>query len=336
MSQLPVMPHGGSGFDFLARYFPDAPRPWIDLSTGINPWAYPRGDVPKESWENLPSPSLLRNCRSAAAAYFGVAPENVAILPGSQAVISLLPNLFPPTSVAVLEPTYSEHHGSWQSAGHNVERIGTEEVDRTEAHVLVVTNPNNPDGRTFSREELLGVMTDRAPDKWLVVDEAFVDVSPKSSVADACVSGNLAVFRSFGKFFGLAGIRLGFLIARNSLVEQLEAMLGPWAVAGPALEIGACAYADKPWQGDTRYRLKQAIHALHDILGQHGLNIVGGTDLFALVEHRRAPALFDELCRNGIYVRRFADRKSWLRFGLPADAAAASRLDYTLSRWKQG
>jgi cobalamin biosynthetic protein CobC len=144
------------------------------------------------------------------------------------------------------------------------------------------------------------------------------------------------VFRSFGKFFGLAGIRLGFLVARNSLVEQLEAMLGPWAVAGPALEVGARAYADQPWQEDTRHQLKQAMHALHDVLRQHGLNIVGGTDLFALVEHRRAPALFDELCRNGIYARRFADRKSWLRFGLPADAAAASRLDYALTRWAQG
>ncbi len=329
MRPLPIAPHGGSGLEFLARHFPHAPRPWIDLSTGINPWAYPYDGGSRESWEKLPSPTLYRNCRAAAADYFGVAPENVAILPGSQAAISLLPHLFPRTSVAVSEPTYGEHRKCWEAAGHKVEAVGYGH----EADILVVTNPNNPDGRTFSREELQRALANRARGHWLVVDEAFVDVCPERSVADICPSNNLAVFRSFGKFFGLAGVRLGFLIARQSLVEQLETMIGPWAVAGPALEIGARAYADLSWQESTRCRLKQAMRELHGILGRHGLNILGGTDLFVLVEHQRAASLFDELGRNGIYVRRFADSDHWLRFGLPSDAAVANRLEHALIKW---
>lgn len=335
MSPFPVIPHGGSGVDFLTRHFPEAPRPWIDLSTGINPWAYPCDDVSKNSWERLPSPALYRKCRAAAADYFGVAPDNVAILPGSQAAISLLPNLFPASSVAVLEPTYGEHQASWQAAGHSVERVGAKAIAWSGADVVVITNPNNPDGQAILRDKILHVMKNRAPDKWLIVDEAFVDVNPELSVAGGCASSNLAVFRSFGKFFGLAGIRLGFLVAQNFLVERLEGMIGPWAVAGPALEIGARAYADRSWQDTTRGHLKIAMRDVRDMLRRHRLEIIGGTDLFVLVEHQQAQALFGELCRNGIYVRRFADNYRWLRFGLPADAASASRLDHALGGWSQ-
>jgi cobalamin biosynthesis protein CobC len=332
MNPLPVLPHGGSGPDFLAQHFPDAPRPWIDLSTGINPWAYPHDDVSKAAWERLPSPTLDRNCRLEAADYFGVAPENLTILPGSQAAVSLLPHLYPATSVAVLEPTYVEHRASWLAAGHAVERVGAEAIDRAEANILVITNPNNPDGRTFSRQEILRLMANRSPGKWLVVDEAFVDVALQLSAAGLCASNNLAVFRSFGKFFGLAGVRLGFLVAPIPLVERLEAMIGPWAVTGPALEIGARAYADRSWQETTRHNLKRAMLDLHGLLRRHGLNIVGGTDLFVLAAHAAAPALFEDLCRHGIYVRRFAGNANWLRFGLPT---SANRLDHVLSLWSQ-
>jgi cobalamin biosynthetic protein CobC len=335
MSQLPVLKHGGSGQDFLARHFPEAPRPWIDLSTGINPWPYLHDDISQASWDSLPSPALDRSCRRAAADYFGVAPENLAILPGSQAAISLLPRLYPASSVAVLEPTYGEHHASWQAAGHSVERVGREAIDRTEVMILVITNPNNPNGHTLSRENVLRLIANRPPEKWIIVDEAFVDVVPELGVTDLCASNNLAIFRSFGKFFGLAGVRLGFLVAPIPLAERLEAMIGPWAVAGPALEVGARAYADRSWQETTRHNLKRAMRELHALLRRCRLEILGGTDLFVLVKHPDAQAMVAELCGHGIYVRRFADNASCLRFGLPADASSANRLDHALSRWSQ-
>ncbi|HTW35291.1 MAG TPA: threonine-phosphate decarboxylase CobD [Rhizomicrobium sp.] len=332
----PFLPHGGSGEDFLARYYPHAPRPWLDLSTGINPSPYPVADFSPAAWHALPSPQHYRDCSSAAANHFGVEPRNVAILPGSQIAIALLPRLFSPTTVAVLDPTYGEHAECWQKAGHEVEPVTADRAATSNAAILVLTNPNNPDGVVWTPNEIARVAAERmAAAQWLVVDEAFADVMPEISAAKYCTGSNLIVLRSFGKFFGLAGARLGFAIAPERHARELEDMIGPWAVSGPALELGARAYADRDWQEGTRRRLARAMMPLLDLLTRYGLSHAGGTMLFSLVAHARAPSLFTELCEAGIYVRRFAQNPRWLRFGLPRDDAELRRIECALRLWTE-
>jgi len=181
---------------------------------------------------------------------------------------------------------------------------------------------------------LLAICATRsAGGKWLVIDEAFADLRPGISLAGS--AGNLVIFRSFGKFFGLGGVRLGFAVAPPALARKLEDSIGPWAVSGAALEIGARAYADRSWQAETRHHLSAAASRLRALLNRFGLGDAGGTDLFLLTDHERAAELFDRLCAGGIYVRRFAGHPRWLRFGLPGDDAAFARLEECLRSWTQ-
>ncbi|HEY4077921.1 MAG TPA: threonine-phosphate decarboxylase CobD [Rhizomicrobium sp.] len=327
-----VSEHGGSGLDFLQSHFPHAPRPWLDLSTGICPWAYPHPAISQLALASLPSPSLLNGCRTGAAGYFNIPKENLAVLPGSQAAISLLPRLFSPRRVSVLEPTYNEHAQAWRLSGHEVVPIQHPEGDI--ADILVLTNPNNPDGRLFRRDELLALVTERSrQDRWTIVDEAFIDLVPSESIANACARNKLVVLRSFGKFFGLAGLRLGFAIAKQGIARQLEDAIGPWAVSGAALEIGARAYRDNDWQSSNRHRLHRAILQQREILSRAGLCDMGGTDLFILSEHPNAAGLFRRLCELGIYVRKFQSRPDQLRFGLVPDETSHQRLEDALNLW---
>ncbi|WP_445599775.1 threonine-phosphate decarboxylase CobD [Azospirillum sp. A39] len=324
--------HGGD-LDAARAAFPGAPEPWLDLSTGINPWPYPLPPLPADAWTRLPGRAAEEGLRAAAAAAYGApSPAHVAAAPGSQALIQLLPRLRPRGDVAVLGPTYAEHARGWAAAGHTVRTVATADA-AADADVLVVVNPNNPDGRVVPSAVLLdlaGRMAARGG--WLVVDEAFADVAPDASVAAAADRPGLVVLRSFGKFYGLAGLRLGFALAPPPLAAAVRDAAGPWAVAGPALAVGTAALADRAWGERTRRRLAAAAAALDRRLAAAGLTVEGGTPLFRLVRDARAPALFAALGAAGILVRRFAERPDRLRIGLPADDAAAARLEAALRR----
>jgi cobalamin biosynthetic protein CobC len=328
---LPETPlHGGSGEDYLRAHYPHAATPWLDLSTGINPWPYPHTRISDAALHALPSPAREHRCKAAAAEYLGVSPQNIALVAGSQAAISLLPGLFAPSSVAIMEPTYGEHRPAWERAGH---QVGSFADAASDASIAVLTNPNNPDGRVWPREELERISLERSrQNKWLIVDEAFADVTPSVSVASICSAGQTIVIRSFGKFFGLAGVRLGLVVAPTEIVNRLEERAGPWAVSGPALEIGTRGYLDKDWQAETRDHLAERAGSFKKLLIKYGLEYVGGTDLFLLATHPRAASLFDLFCAHGIYVRRFADQNR-LRFGLPPDETACARIESVFAAW---
>ncbi|MEN3949981.1 threonine-phosphate decarboxylase CobD [Iodidimonas sp. SYSU 1G8] len=329
---FPTGHHGGSGADYLRRFHPGAPRPWLDLSTGINPFPYPVGTIGTAAWTALPSPEAEHACRMAMAAYLGTAPDALALLPGSQAGIALVPRLFARGDVDIVEPTYNEHARAWRDAGHDVRGISVEEMAGSTAAVLVVVNPNNPDGRVYSAEALLVLARHRsAAGRWLVVDEAFADLTPEHAVASDARALNLIVLRSFGKFFGLAGVRLGAVAAPPSVVARLERLIGPWAVSGPALEIGARAYADTVWHEMARRALGQRARQMRELLAAARLQLLGGTDLFHLTGHDQAPIIFERLANAGIYVRRFRRNPRWLRFGLPPDEMAQVRLAEALA-----
>ncbi len=295
--------HGGD-INAARAVFPHAPEPWIDLSTGINPEPYPLPAFDVAAWSRLPSPSDVEDLQAVAAARFGCARNQVVVAPGTQALLQWLPYLFPARSVAISGPTYGGHASAWAAAGAQIVESGV-------AHEIVV-NPNNPDGRRIPLADLRA-RAERL--RLLVVDEAFADFEPESLAADP--PPNTVILRSLGKTYGLAGARLGFAIARESLARRLREALGPWAVGGPVLAIGHAALADKAWLEAARARLTQGAAWLDAQLEAAGFAVVAGTPLFRLAQKADARRAFHRLGEAGVLVRPFDYRPDWLRFGIP-------------------
>ncbi len=325
---LPI--HGGD-VDAASHRWGQPVLGWLDLSTGIAPWPWPVPALPPQCWTRLPGAAEDRALRQAAAHAYGRAdPQCVVAGPGSGAIIQALPRLRPPGVTAILSPTYGEHGRAWAAAGHRVVQIERLEQGG-DAQVVVVVNPNNPDGRQISPQSLLAIAAHQAEHGgWLVVDEAFGDLTPALSVAGQAVPG-LVVLRSFGKFFGLAGLRLGFALTMPDLAAELAAHLGPWAVPGPAQIIGTQALADLSWQAEQRNRLAAQADRLDDVLEAAGLWVSGGTSLFRLAAHAQAADIYDRLGRAGILVRAFTTHPHWLRIGLPMDEDGLDRLAAALT-----
>ena len=326
------MKHGGDLTEAIARYG-GAPASWLDLSTGINPRPWPIPQALSESvWQRLPSRTDAEALLDAARKTYGV-PDgaDIAAAAGTQALIQWLPYLATPGPVAIVAPTYSEHALAWRNAGHPV--IAVDRLDECPDNAVhaVVVNPNNPDGRVTDRAVLARVATQlKARGGWLVVDEAFADVDPAVSAVALCADWPVLILRSFGKFHGLAGLRLGFAIGAPDMVARIATALGPWPVSGPALSIGAAALGDQPWADRTRHALEQQARALDEVLEKAGFAIAGGTALFRLVRHPRASQLHDELAKQHIWCRCFDWADDLLRFGLPPDAAGLHRLAVAL------
>lgn len=304
---------------------------WLDLSTGINPHPYPLPAIAPTLWSRLPGAADEAALADAARHRFaaGAATEIVAA-PGSQSLIQALPRLRPPGPVAILTPTYAEHARAWSAAGHSVRPLD-DSAAADPAGILIAVNPNNPTGRRLDPATLRGLASRFAAAGGLVVvDEAFADASPDLSLIPSLPAATV-VLRSFGKFHGLAGLRLGFAVtAETGLAEGLRRSFGPWAVSGPALAIGAAALGDDAWAGATRARLAAEQARLVGLLTARGLDLVGGTPLFTLVRHPEARRLWERLGRAGILVRAFDGQPDWLRIGLPADEAGFERLERAL------
>jgi cobalamin biosynthetic protein CobC len=305
--------HGGRLAAAQAR-FPEAPQPWLDLSTGINPRPYPAPRASALARARLPDPEQLAALETAAAAAFGAQPAQVVAVPGSETAIRLLPALLGARRVAIGEPTYGAHAEAWAAAGAE---LG---CAPEAAEAWVVVNPNNPDGRITPAAALLA----SAERRWTVVDEAFADCDPALSVA-ARAGGRLVVLRSFGKFYGLAGLRLGFVVADEALAARLRRLLGDWPVSAEAIAAGLAAYPDRDWAERTRARLARDAARLRDLLAGAGLQPLGGCPLFQLAGSREAGTVFERLARHGVLTRPFPDGER-LRFGLPGRARDWSRL----------
>lgn len=328
-----ALPEHGGDLAAAERRFGHPEQGWLDLSTGINPYAFPLPLIDAVYWRRLPEAQAEDALRQAAAEAYGVVDvEQIVAVPGTQAIIQLLPRFRPFSQVAVVGPTYGEHVNSWTNAGHQV--VSCETLDRIgDADVVVVVNPNNPDGRRHEPLRLLEIaeaLSKRGG--LLVVDEAFGDVAPELSLASS-VGPGLVVLRSFGKFFGLAGIRLGFVIAAKPMARQLRQILGPWSVSGPALVVGRIALSDFGWAEATRHRLASDAAQLDNMLIQANLSVIGGTSLFRLVNAPRAWSLYEFLGQKGILVRPFAASPRWLRIGLPGNEHDRRRLKDALSEW---
>lgn len=326
--------HGG-GLAAAARRHGGRVEDWLDLSTGINPNPVTLPEIPVSVWHRLPDHDLMERARVAARRHYRSGGLLPLPAPGTQALIQLLPRLVSETGarVAILAPTYGEYERSFRRAGLAVDLVAGIDEIRADHRLVVVVNPNNPTGRIVPRAALLDLAERLAArGGTLVVDEAFGDCDPSQSVADAVEhQPGLIVFRSFGKFFGLAGLRLGFVIAPDALMEQIREWLGPWAVSGPALHL-----AHELMQRDLSHLesgLRSRRAALQAVLAGAGLKVIGGTDLFQLVEDERATAVHAHLADAQILVRKFDYDGRWLRFGLAPNIAADSRLSDALQKF---
>lgn len=291
--------HGG-GLDAAMARFGGAAGDWLDLSTGINPQPYPVGETSAEAWMRLPDRAAFDRLEQAARRFWNV-PDGAAVLaaPGASAIIARVPMLAEASVVDIPTPTYNEHAAAFEASGW---RIGDSHSAR------VVVHPNNPDGRLWS-DGLEAPLT--------VIDESFCDVMPEAShIARATRPGTL-ILKSFGKFWGLAGLRLGFAIGDPVLINRLRDALGPWQVSGPALQIGARALEDQAWAEQTRTRLAADAARLDHMLTAKGAGLVGGTTLFRLYEVDDAAAWFTRLSEAHVLTRIFPYSKTWIRLGLP-------------------
>ena len=323
--------HGGD-LSAARALFPGAPEPFLDLSAGINPNPYPIAHFSSDWFTHLPEPGEVpRLAAIAAEAYCAPSAEHVVVTPGSQIAMAQAVALVPTGSAAVLGPTYAEHARTARLAGHEIIEAASLEQMADASHAIAV-NPNNPDGRILAKDALLA-LADRLRQHGglLIVDEAFMDASSRDeSLAAEVGRGNMVALRSFGKFFGLPGLRLSFALTSPKIAAEFAAALGPWPVSGAALAIGAKALADKAWIEKTRGALVASARRLDAALIQAGLQVVGGTSLFRLVRTAKAEALFGHLGEAGIFVRRFPEQPTWLRFGLPGREQDWRRLSAAL------
>ena len=330
-----MLEHGGR-LRQAARNYGIALEDWVDLSTGINPDTYRIPPIDPLCWQRLPEDN--DGLEAAAAAYYGS--ERLLALPGSQAAIQSLPVLFKPMAIACVSPLYEEHPHAWEKAGHQLRRLPT--LQRALSVVtpnVLLCNPNNPTANQLPRQALLDAADQlRRRGGWLIVDEAFADAEPENTVAALAGSDeapNLIVLRSIGKFFGLAGARVGFMFAAADKLEALREIIGPWAVANPSRVVARCALEDTAWQAAARIRLAASSQRLAGLLAP--LGAVCRTALFCSVGGGEQPldvaALADHFARRGILVRRF-DLHCLIRFGLPGGESEWQRLADAVAEWK--
>ena len=308
--------HGG-GIDAAIARFGGAREDWLDLSTGINPIPYPLPKLAAGDWAALPDSAAEARLIAAARRFWRV-PEGASVLasPGTSALIARLPALLPPGRAEIRARSYNEHAAAFRAAGWEIGGDG--------ANARVIVHPDNPDGRLWDG----GDDSERA---LLVIDESFCDLAPEASHVGMAARQGVVVLKSFGKFWGLAGLRLGFAIGAPALIGRLAEMLGPWPVSGPALAIGARALADEAWADTTRARLARDAARLDGLAKAAGRRPVGGTALFRLFETGDAGAAFEHLAARRILSRVFPYDAGWLRLGLPGNAPGWDRLEAVLA-----
>lgn len=324
--------HGG-GITEAAAAFGGEPREWLDLSTGVNPNPVTLPDIPVDAWHRLPDRHLVDTARCAAARYYRSGNILPLPVPGTQSVIQLLPRLLGSgRRVAIFAPTYGEYARVLRAAGFAVDEVAAPDQLTGEHGLAILVNPNNPTGRVHFPGDIIALARRmKANSGTLLVDEAFGDMEPDLSVAFSVADqDNLIVFRSFGKFFGLAGLRLGFVIAGKPVLSAFGEWFGPWSVSGPALVIAAALMNAETNAVQSAIAERKA--ALEDVLVRAGLKIIGGTPLFTLVELEQAARLHTHLCRAHILTRKFDYAPSWLRIGLAPDVAGDTRLADALRR----
>ena len=325
-----MYPHGGN-LDYAIAEYGGEFSEWLDLSTGINLYPYPHVNVSDNSFHCLPYESKLNDLKQAAAIYYDI-PSDMEILPtaGVQQGIQSVRYLGNPGIAKILSPTYSEYEIVLKSFGWKVVKVQNL-GELSNADLVVLVNPNNPDGRVVEKKEILELASYANE---IIIDESFADLRPEISMVPCINDKDITVFKSVGKFFGLPGMRLGFVIAKYSKIRALKKFTGPWNISGPALEVGLRALSDQDWVNKTRLRLEEGSKRLTKLLSSSGkLKVIGSTGLFTLVETRDAKNAQVHFADRKIWTRVFDYSDKWIRLGIPGDEKSWSKLEYALAQF---
>ncbi|NOQ63305.1 MAG: threonine-phosphate decarboxylase [Methyloprofundus sp.] len=326
-----MLKHGGRLLE-AAKHYQIPLAEWADLSTGINPNGYPIPEIPAALWQRLPEDQ--DELIAAAQAYYAC--DSLLAVAGSQAAIQSLPLLRKKSVVGFVTPSYAEHVYSWEKAGHTVINMSAEQIDAQigQLDCLVLVNPNNPSAETFTQKQCLRWLENlRQREGWLIVDEAFIDCRPELSLSQLQPLEGLIILRSIGKFFGLAGLRAGFVLAEAGILQALNEHLGPWPLSNPSRFVCIQALQDKAWQIETRQQLQQQSQRLKYLLTQYHLKPTGSDPLFQWVQTERADSIHQQLAEQGVFTRLFKPSSS-LRFGLAADESQWLHLEAALQTLK--
>lgn len=322
---LPWTMHGGA-LQAAQQAFPGAQHPWLDLSTGINPHGWPGAPQVSIDWHRLPEAQDIADLEAAAAHHYGINPRHICAVPGTEMAMRLIADRLDGTGQYAL-PAYRTHAEIFERA--------TAVPDLSQANPalpLIFANPVNPTGLLHTRADLIRLLDRRESGGWTLIDEAYADALQGSSMADHVRDNRrLLIFRSFGKFYGLPGLRLGFIIAPAPFLATFRAFIGAWPISAAAIALGRAAYQDTQWADQARKDLASAAQRLDQLLSDHGFHASGTCPLFRLIACDNAMALFRKLARHGILTRPFEEQPTWLRIGLPADAAAFARLAAALA-----
>lgn len=319
--------HGGR-LAAAKSIYGDGPEPWLDLSTGINPRAWPLVETLPIDWQRLPDEHALRTLEETAAHFFGVDPQFIAALPGSEIGLRLMGDVLK-GAARHASPSYRTHAEMFNDST----AACADTIEHASEGVVVLANPNNPDGRIIQQQALLSTLCGLQENHgWLIIDEAFADARPEASLAQHVADDlPLVIFRSFGKFFGLAGVRLGFMLGPCRIVAKIRKRLGSWPVSSAAMAIGTAAYNDGAWIAATRHWLREEAASFDRMLVASGFESIGDCPLFRLIQTQNATALFDRLARQAILTRPFDYNAGWLRLGLPGSDTALERLRKALA-----
>ena len=324
-----MLKHGGRLLE-AAQHYQIPVSEWLDLSTGINPNGYPIPAIPDSIWQRLPEDQ--DDLISAAQEYYQC--QSILAVAGSQAAIQSLPLLRPSGTTGIATPSYAEHAYAWEKAGHKTLNIQAHEIDQyiNQLDTLVLVNPNNPTAHTFTQKQCLKWLENlNQRQGWLIIDEAFIDCTPELSLSMLTAIKGLIILRSVGKFFGLAGLRAGFVLAEPCVLNPLNELLGPWTLSNPSRYVCAYALLDKAWQVETRQQLQQQSQRLNTLLNHYQLSPTGSTHLFQWVQTEKATQIHQLLAQQAVFTR-FFNQPASLRFGLPAQEPEWQHLESALQQ----
>lgn len=307
--------HGGD-LDRAVMEFGGKKSEWIDLSTGINPNFYPVDSIENIDIHTLPSKDDIKNLIDVARKFY-YTNGFLNVLSGAQAAINLLPYLFPSGDVSIIEPTYNEYKQTFLNTNWKVNIVHN--LKKMEGSTIaIICNPNNPDGKIFYQDDLIKLS--KKVDL-LVIDESFMDLYPSLSMSNIINKNtkNIIILKSFGKFFGLAGVRLGFIISGKDISEKIENLIGPWQVSNPAIIAGTQALKDDVWIKNNIQKLKKYAYKLDILANQLNWRLIGGTYLYRLYETDSSIETQKKLAQKKIWSRIFSYSNNWIRLGIPSE-----------------
>ena len=243
----------------------------IDFSASINPLGYPAvvREAVSEQFNDIQHypDSHSTDLKKTIARKTDCNESNVIIGNGSNELFYLIPRALKPTKGVLLQPTFNEFKDAFSNSSIEVIELVNKckdfpiintrisELKSIEDCMIFLCNPNNPTGQLTRKEDIIELVNDN-PNRLIVIDEAFMDFTEDnekySVIREAPLFDNLIVVRSLTKFYGFPGLRLGFLVSNESIINKLMQYKEPWTVNTIAQVAGMAAINDDDFAMNTR------------------------------------------------------------------------------------